>query len=103
MAPDERLRPIVDVDTIKLYQVNTVDRMDRLTRTRITRQYMYVRYVYSENIRKFKSSHPVADVISFTASKLAEHFPAMRDHGSTIDKPTYVSVTHSTMFIQGYQ
>ena len=101
MTPDERLRPIADDDTIKLYQVNTEDRMDRLTRTRITRQ--YVRYVYSENIRKFKSSHPVADVISFTASKLAEHFPAMRDHGSTIDKPTYVSFTHSTMFIQGYQ
>ena len=101
MTPDERLRPIADDDTIKLYQVNTDDRMDRLTRTRITRQ--YVRYVYSENIRKFKSSHPVADVISFTASKLAEHFPAMRDHGSTIDKPTNVSVTHSTMFIQGYQ
>ena len=90
MNPMERLKPIANDPQIAEFRVNTVERMERLTRTRITRQ--YVRYVFGENVRRFKSTHPTAEVMSYTATKLAEYFPAMRDYDTTREKPTYVSI-----------
>ena len=92
MNPFERLRGHYSESKVRELQENTENMMCRSDRIRITRH--YVRYVFGENIRRFESSHPVAEVISYTVNKLIKDFPSMRDWETSAESPTYVSTLH---------